>query len=75
MKERNFVLEEYLDYLKNNEKVSAKVEGKKYTVSYYSFSENMTIDMPKNHKYVISGDNMGGVIVTTYDGETYNKFE
>ncbi|MFS0673456.1 VanY-A/VanY-F/VanY-M family D-Ala-D-Ala carboxypeptidase [Ornithinibacillus sp. 179-J 7C1 HS] len=67
MKKKNFVLEEYLDYLEENKNVSAKVEGKNYTVSYYPFSENMTIDIPKDKEYVISGDNMGGVIVTVYE--------
>lgn len=67
MKEKNFVLEEYLDYLKEKKKVSAKVEGKKYTISYYPLSENMTINIPKHQEYVISGDNMGGVIVTAYE--------
>lgn len=66
MKKKNFVLEEYLDYLEENKNVSAKVEGKNYTVSYYPFSENMTIDIPKDQEYMISGDNMGGVIVTVY---------
>ncbi|MBD8028091.1 VanY-A/VanY-F/VanY-M family D-Ala-D-Ala carboxypeptidase [Ureibacillus sp. Re31] len=67
MKEEDFVLEEYLDYLKEKKKVSTKIEGKKYTVSYYPFSENMTINLPKNHKYEISGDNMDGIIVTIYE--------
>ncbi|MEI4790667.1 VanY-A/VanY-F/VanY-M family D-Ala-D-Ala carboxypeptidase [Bacillus sp. FJAT-53060] len=64
MKGKGFVLEEYLDFLKEKKKVSATVEGNQYTVSYYPFSENMTINLPKNHKYEISGDNMEGVIVT-----------
>ncbi len=66
MKEKGLVLEEYLDYLKEKKKVSAKVESKKYTVSYYPFSENMTIHIPENHEYEISGDNIDGVIVTVY---------
>ncbi|MCT2537147.1 VanY-A/VanY-F/VanY-M family D-Ala-D-Ala carboxypeptidase [Aquibacillus koreensis] len=67
MKEKGFVLEEYLDYLKEKKKVSAKVEGENYTISYYPVSENMTIILPKNHEYEISGDNMNGVIVTIYE--------
>lgn len=67
MKEKNFVLEEYLDYLKEKKKVTAEFDGKKYTVSYHSFSENMTIHIPKNQEYKISGDNMDGIIVTMYD--------
>ncbi|MFD2210008.1 VanY-A/VanY-F/VanY-M family D-Ala-D-Ala carboxypeptidase [Virgibacillus halophilus] len=67
MKEKDFVLEEYLDYLKEKKKISAKVEGKKYIVSYYPFSENMVIHIPENHEYKISGDNMDGIIVTVYE--------
>lgn len=67
MKENNFVLEEYLDYLKEKKKVSAKVDGQKYTVSYYAFSENTTINIAENHEYEISGNNMDGVIVTVYE--------
>lgn len=67
MKEKGLVLEGYLDYLRAKKKFSAKVKGKKYTVSYYPFSENMTINIPKNHEYEISGNNIDGVIVTVYE--------
>lgn len=67
MKEQGFVLEEYLDYLKEKKKISAKIDGKKYTVAYYPFSKNMTINLPKNYEYDISGDNMDGIIVTKYE--------
>lgn len=67
MKEKNFVLEEYLDYLKEKKKISAEVDGKKYTVSYYPFSKNMTVNIPEKHNYKISGNNMDGVIVTVHE--------
>ncbi len=67
MKEKNFVLEEYLDYLKEKNKVSAEVDGDKYTVSYHPFSENMTINIPENHEYEISGNNMDGIIMTVHE--------
>ncbi|SFM36060.1 D-Ala-D-Ala carboxypeptidase. Metallo peptidase. MEROPS family M15B [Gracilibacillus orientalis] len=67
MKEENFALEEYLDYLKDKRKVSVEVDGKNYTVSYYPFSENMKIDIPENHEYEISGNNTDGVIATVYE--------
>ncbi|QGH34612.1 VanY-A/VanY-F/VanY-M family D-Ala-D-Ala carboxypeptidase [Gracilibacillus salitolerans] len=67
MKEKNFVLEEYLDYLKEKNKVSAEVDGDKYTVSYHPFSENMTINISENHEYEISGNNMDGIIVTVHE--------
>lgn len=67
MKDKNFVLEEYLDYLKEKKNVSVEVNGKKYTVSYYPFSENMTIHIPDNLDNEISGNNMDGIIVTVHD--------
>lgn len=67
MKEMNFVLEEYLDYLKDKKKITADFDGEKYTVSYYPYSENMTINIPENHEYEISGNNIDGVIVTDYE--------
>ncbi|SFP30783.1 M15 family metallopeptidase [Salibacterium halotolerans] len=67
MKEKNFVLEEYLNHLKQKKKMSVDVDGKAYTVSYHSFSENMTIDIPEHLEYKISGNNMNGVIVTVFE--------
>jgi zinc D-Ala-D-Ala carboxypeptidase len=64
MQEKNFALEEYLDYLKEEKNVSVTVNNKHYTVSYYAFSEGMTITLPENNQYEISGDNMDGIIVT-----------
>ncbi|WP_078381904.1 VanY-A/VanY-F/VanY-M family D-Ala-D-Ala carboxypeptidase [Sutcliffiella halmapala] len=64
MKEKNFALEEYLDYLKREKNISASVNGKKYTISYYPINQSVTIDVPVDQQYEISGDNMGGVIVT-----------
>ena len=67
MQEENLTLEEYLDYLKKEKNISASVNGKKYTVSYYPVSQSITINVPVNHYYEISGNNMGGVIVTVYE--------
>jgi zinc D-Ala-D-Ala carboxypeptidase len=66
MKAKNFVLEEYLDYLQDEQYISANVDGKTYTVSYYPVSKNTTIKIPKNSKYKLSGNNIDGVIVTAY---------
>lgn len=67
IQEMNLVLEEYLDYLKEEESVSVSIDGQKYTISYYPISQNETIDVeiPVDEHYEISGDNIGGVIVTT----------
>jgi zinc D-Ala-D-Ala carboxypeptidase len=67
MKEKNLVLEEYIDYLREEKSLSACVDGKEYTVFYYPVSESMTIDVPENKEYEISGNNVDGVIVTVYE--------
>ncbi|AOH54410.1 hypothetical protein ABE28_008595 [Peribacillus muralis] len=67
MHKKNFALEEYLKYLKKEKMASAIVNGIKYTISYYFVSENMTIKVPKNNNYDISGNNIDGVIVTGYE--------
>ena len=66
MKEKNFVLEEYMEYLKGEKAISASVNGEKYEVFYYSVTENTTIHVPANLRYEISGNNMDGVIVTVF---------
>ncbi|UFU00179.1 VanY-A/VanY-F/VanY-M family D-Ala-D-Ala carboxypeptidase [Radiobacillus kanasensis] len=66
MKEKNFVLEEYLDYLKEEKAISANVNGKRYDISYYPVTESTNIHIPVNSHYKISGNNMDGVIVTVW---------
>lgn len=66
MKEKNFVLEEYLDYLKEQKHISATVNGQKYEVFYYPVTENTTINVPANLRYEVSGNNTDGVIVTVF---------
>ncbi|ARX68675.1 MULTISPECIES: M15 family metallopeptidase [Bacillus] len=67
MQKKNFTLEEYLEFLKEEKEISTEVEGKKYTVSYYKVSENMKVNIPANKQYEISGNNMDGVIVTVQE--------
>lgn len=67
MHERNDALEEYLSFLQQERKITAKVKGKKYTVSYYPESDIRTIELPANKEYEISGDNMGGIILTVHE--------
>ncbi|MFF2884527.1 M15 family metallopeptidase [Bacillus toyonensis] len=67
MQKKNFTLEEYLEFLKEEKEISTEVEGKKYTVSYYKVSENMNVNVPVNKQYEISGNNMDGVIVTVQE--------
>ncbi|TDL76088.1 VanY-A/VanY-F/VanY-M family D-Ala-D-Ala carboxypeptidase [Peribacillus frigoritolerans] len=67
MKDKNFAMEEYLDYLKEEKNISASVDEKKYTVSYYSISHSSQIKVPEDLYYEISGNNMDGVIVTVHE--------
>lgn len=67
MKDKNLALEEYLDYLKEEKNISASVNEKKYTVTYYSISHSSPIKVPEDLYYEISGNNMDGVIVTVHE--------
>ncbi|MFD0681945.1 MULTISPECIES: M15 family metallopeptidase [unclassified Paenibacillus] len=64
MRDKNFALEEYLDYLKEKKTITTTINHKTYEITYYSVSKNTTIHMPTNGRYEISGNNMDGVIVT-----------
>lgn len=66
MKEKNFVLEEYLIYLKNEKRIFAMVDDKNYLISYYPVSEAENIRVQKDRSYEISGDNIEGIIVTEH---------
>ncbi|MDQ0900102.1 D-alanyl-D-alanine carboxypeptidase family protein [Paenibacillus sp. V4I7] len=66
MQEKNFVLEEYLDYLKENKTITTIVDHQTYKISYHPLSKNTTIPVPANGRYQLSGNNMDGVIVTMY---------
>ena len=64
MQGKNFVLEEYLDYLKEQKNVTVTVDHQKYKISYYPVSHRTKIHVPANGRYEISGNNVDGVIVT-----------
>ncbi|MFM1653562.1 D-alanyl-D-alanine carboxypeptidase family protein [Brevibacillus sp. B_LB10_24] len=66
IQDHHFALEEYLDYVRENEHLSVQVDGETYEIIYYPVSRDTTIDLPVNRYYTISGDNMGGIIVTLY---------
>lgn len=67
MQEKNYVLEEYLDYLKEQKSITATINNLTYEISYYPVStNNATILVPADGRYEISGNNMDGVIVTTH---------
>ena len=66
MKEKNFALEEYIDFLKEQKTISATIHGEKYEISYYPVTKDTTIHVPSNLRWEISGNNMDGVIVTVF---------
>ncbi|MGM0827653.1 MAG: VanY-A/VanY-F/VanY-M family D-Ala-D-Ala carboxypeptidase [Bacillota bacterium] len=67
MKEKNFALEEYLDYLKEEKQFSTSINGEKYTITYYPISGSRKIKVPDNNYFEISGNNKDGVIMTVYE--------
>ncbi len=67
MKENSLDLEGYVEKLKDGEKLEIKTENDlTYTVYYVAASDGATteIDVPTGMVYSISGDNVGGFIVT-----------
>jgi D-alanyl-D-alanine carboxypeptidase len=66
MQEKNMVLEEYLDFLKEQKTITTTVNHQTYEIHYYPVSKNTIIPVPENGRYEISGNNMDGVIVTVY---------
>jgi D-alanyl-D-alanine carboxypeptidase len=69
MYENNFVLEEYLDFLKEQKSIKTTINHEEYSIYYYSVLEDTTIHVPADSRYEISGNNMDGVIVTVYSGQ------
>ncbi|MBT2686777.1 VanY-A/VanY-F/VanY-M family D-Ala-D-Ala carboxypeptidase [Bacillus sp. ISL-47] len=67
MKEKNFALEEYLDYLKEEKQISVSINGEEYTITYYPIPQTRTINVPDNSYFEISGNNIDGVFVTVYE--------
>ncbi|OPH62101.1 D-Ala-D-Ala carboxypeptidase VanY [Paenibacillus ferrarius] len=67
MQEKNFVLEEYLDFLKEKKTFTTVVDHQTYEISYYPVAQNKTIPVPANGRYQISGNNVDGVIVTAFN--------
>ncbi|MFC4304038.1 M15 family metallopeptidase [Cohnella boryungensis] len=64
MREKNLVLEQYLDFLKEQKSVSTTIGEDNYEVFYYPVTENRMITVPTQGEYEISGNNQDGVIVT-----------
>ena len=64
--QNNLCFEEYIQYLKDNVGYQATLYGKTYTV-LYQVPQNGLIYVPEGQNYSVSGDNMGGYIVTFWD--------
>ncbi len=60
----NWTLEEYLAYLQKEKSIQITFKGKRYEVHYYHLSDSLSIPLPTNYPYQLSGDNMGGIIIT-----------
>ena len=76
MFENDLCLEEYLDLLKKDYTAAAPLEftgddGNKYIVYYVAAAEGDTtkLTVPAELEYTVSGDNMGGFIVTVNAGK------
>ncbi len=68
MHKHDFVLEEYLDYLKQKKSITATISRQNYQISYYPIAKKTTISIPAGSRYDISGNNVDGVIVTVFSG-------
>lgn len=66
MEDNQFTLEEYLDYIKEQQTLLATVDGESYQISYYSVTGNTPLPVPANQTYELSGNNMDGVILTVF---------
>ncbi|WP_404321967.1 VanY-A/VanY-F/VanY-M family D-Ala-D-Ala carboxypeptidase [Cytobacillus firmus] len=67
MKEKNFALEEYLEFLKEEKQISVSMNGKTYTITFYPIPQTRAINVPDDSNYEISGNNMDGVFVTVFE--------
>lgn len=66
MHKNNWVLEQYLDYLKEQKSVTTTIQDQTYEITYYPVSRETTISIPAKGRYEISGNNADGIIVTVY---------
>jgi len=70
MHKHDFVLEEYLDYLKQKKSITAAIGRQNYQISYYPIAKTTTIHVPEDRRYEISGNNIDGVIVTVFSSDS-----
>ncbi|GGA48965.1 hypothetical protein GCM10010917_37820 [Paenibacillus physcomitrellae] len=63
MQEKNLTLEEYLDYIREQQQIKVNVEGTDYEILYIPATQKK-VQIPNNRGYTVSGDNNNGYIVT-----------
>lgn len=67
MRDKHYTLEEYLDFLKEQQSVTVKVKGTVYQISYYPVNGSSTfIPVPAGQQCDISGNNIEGLIITSH---------
>ncbi|SFT13539.1 D-alanyl-D-alanine carboxypeptidase family protein [Paenibacillus sp. BC26] len=64
MQKKDFVLEQYMDYLKEKKQITITIDKETFEISYYPITGDTTIPVPANGSYEVSGNNKDGVIVT-----------
>lgn len=67
MAKEGLVLEEYLDYLREEKEVKIKVDGEKYFIQYMG-NRNLilnSVNIPETTQFTVSSDNLGGLIITS----------
>lgn len=64
MQQKNLVLEEYLDELKEKRSMTVKVGSQRYGLFYYPVDGDITVQVPAKGQYEVSGDNREGVVIT-----------
>jgi D-alanyl-D-alanine carboxypeptidase len=66
MQQNNLVLEEYIELIQNTGGISFGFDGRTYRV-LHKVPQNGMIYLPFELDFTISGDNMGGFIVTAWE--------
>lgn len=67
MHQENFVLEEYLEYVERKKNLLVRLDGQEYDISYYDLSDQALLEVPVGSMFEISGNNINGVIVTSWE--------
>lgn len=69
MLENDWVLEEYVQYIASNPHLEVNVQGQQYSIDYYDYELDEFIQLYADNDYMISGDNVRGIIVTSWKEE------